>query len=631
MRNSRLLIFVLALALPASFAQADADLCEGVTGTNDLSTQMPPVEDQGLSPWCATFSAKAVLDFSVHASCVKNSGDSSCKYSDANEISPSDINSLSLSNPESLRGKSFTLSDGDATVSLLEGVQKAGAATQAEWPFNQTLFLDQPKDIPLLAKLNGFYSDERDVYGPTAKNSSPDRCKQPRPFADLLKNYSDIREVADQALAANPNDPDKARGQYLDELAQKHFPAPEGLIRKPIAPPFNITSVSYLNDKQFIGHIVDSLKKSEPLATDVCVYQLEANAGMKDNHGPHSDSCGAHGMTIVGVRRAENGKCQIHIRNSWGEGWPAGGPEKGYAWIDYDAYLGSLDHHDFTTSDGKISKNIPSLVSIETRTPGSPIQNTIVTENLVATGQTAGLNLEGPGRQESVTPQGKTIETGQFKAGYLVSGERRLGDGTVMTGSYDSTGNLTGEGTSTLANGTVLKGTFAAGFFVHGVQKFSTGQVSTGNFDANGALNGVGSITLANGQTQEGTFANNKLTDGKMTLASGQVLEGKFDNGRLTQGIYRFAKGDGPTGLFSGTLGPTGTFTSGWAKNMPGITVGGEGGYFFTGKLDDGKMKCGLAKKGSKSYCFTDSGSAFSSDAGTYASCHCDAIPDSVR
>ena len=124
---------------------------------------------------------------------------------------------------------------------------------QAEWPFNQTLFLNQPQDIPLLAKLNGFYSDERDVYGPTAKNVSAQRCRQPRAFAELLKNYSDLQEVADQALIANPTDPEKAKGQYLDNLAQKHFPAPQGVTPKPIVPAFNISSVNYSNDKQFIG------------------------------------------------------------------------------------------------------------------------------------------------------------------------------------------------------------------------------------------------------------------------------------------------------------------------------------------------------------------------------------------
>ena len=100
----RLLHFVSVLLLSAGLAQADADLCEGVSDTDDLSPQMPPIEDQGLSPWCATFSTKALLDFNVHANCLKNAGNS-CKYDDSSQISPPDLSSMSVANPEESRGK----------------------------------------------------------------------------------------------------------------------------------------------------------------------------------------------------------------------------------------------------------------------------------------------------------------------------------------------------------------------------------------------------------------------------------------------------------------------------------------------------------------------------------------------
>ena len=365
--------------------------------------------------------------------------------------------------------------------------------------------------------------------------------------------------------------------------------------------------------------------------TDVCVYQLENNAGMKDNHGPQSDDCGAHAMTIVGIRKSPGGKCEVHIRNSWGEGWPVGGQEKGYAWIDVDAYLKSLDRHVSKDSYGRMEPNIPSLISIATRAQDAPIQNTIVSANRVAIGQTTGFGLDGQGTQEFNTPQGKLVEKGLFKNGNLISGEKHLENGQVLIGTFNSAGNLSGEGTATSSDGREVKGTFEAGRLVRGVQKFSDGQISAGTFDASGNLNGVGSLKTKTGDLEEGTFAKNELVSGKLTLANGPVMEGTFENGRLTKGIYRFAADSGPAGFFSGTMAPGGIFLTGWAKNMPGITVGGEAGFLFTGKLDTRQMKCGLAKKGSKAFCFNDSGTAFPSDVGTYAACHCEAFPASLR
>ena len=501
------LLTIFAIAAQAVFAASPSagaeDPCQGPAMEKDLETQMPPVDAQGASEWCGTFTAKALLDFNAHAVCQKQQGQASksCDYGPTTRFSAEDINSVSSDGSESVRGKTFDLRrEGKDIMSLLEGVQEKGAVSDQDLPFNQTLFLGTDESIPLISKLLGYYSDERE----RALSGNP-ACARPPSFSEIENTIPNLRKIADEVAKIYP-DVTQGKSEFLDRISKLpgfSIPSDVQARRKVLHPSFAITQYKTRDDLDYESRVLDSLKQGQPLAASVCYWDLIKNAGINEQAPPNPKDCGPNGMVIVGISRDGAGKCKMHLRNSRGDSWPAGkgdGKADGTVWVDAGAFMKSLDRTD----------GLADLHSIRPSDAPEPANE-----------------IHGDGYHFL----GKTAQGAQLK------GVLELSEGVVFDGAFDP----------------------KTGVLLHGTVHYKSGD---GKADAD---------------TQSGTFT---LNDARVVLDGEHCKLSKID-GSSEEGVFHNGK------FVSGSLVKTPT----------------DGGWLYTGHLEQGSFTCGFVVKAGQKMC----------------------------
>lgn len=490
-----LLVFLL-FSLPAGAVTTTKYLrgCGGVS--EDLQKDMPPVDNQLQSPWCASFSAKALLEYHRH---VNRPGDT---YQ--NRVSVMDVNSWNSVNPDSSRGKLPNIADGGSVYHILEGVQVSGQLySEADFPFDQALF---DWDRGTLARLTRYYEAKKTFSFGSLCADCGEKGSENR---TLEKQFPSISEFVAGA---------KDSGSFLSAMAKKYpvIAGPRaGAKREPVEA-FNIQSSEFSNGDAFLDEVAKNLREKRPMAASVCANQLLRLPGLGQGMvaPPSSASeCGEHALIVMGMKLID-GQCQLNVRSSWGTQWPQpkGG---GSAWIPVKDFL--------RVSASKPGKGEIVLFSVTKRAPDAAVENTQIFSD--------GGSYSGPTKKGQPDGQGKA----------------RDASGTIIQGEFKN-GQLNGKGKIIRPNGGGFsEGTFVQGSFVSGNHEgtMSDGSTYKGAF-SNNRPNGKGRLVLPNGTVMEGIFKDGALAEGNfrglIDPAANLYYDGPLVNGSTTP-AGKFQKG----------------------------------------------------------------------------------------
>lgn len=108
-------------------------------------------------------------------------------------------------------------------------------------------------------------------------------------------------------------------------------------------------SISYEEDKEVgkkMRHVNAILLSGKSIATSMCATTFMDRSNCQKDYdcevGPVGENkeCGAHAVVITGSKMVD-GKCQLQIRNSWGEGAPIHG------WVDAKTFLDTTYRIDY--------------------------------------------------------------------------------------------------------------------------------------------------------------------------------------------------------------------------------------------------------------------------------------------
>jgi hypothetical protein len=377
---------------------------------------MPPIDDQGQSPWCQTFAVKGVLDYEIHEACL-NGGGTSCDYGAANRVSAEDLNALRADAPPSERGNAYELVNSDSTLKILLGAQKGiqngdktvGPAMEQDLPMNQSVFYSSASQTALIMRLTDYYESQA--------HSSADcpNCETTAETRDSLTQIPDLLNAARQSADLST---------FADRVTpQREIPQSVKDVRKPFPAPFNVSWLRTINQAALMSALVDTLKtQRQPLLTDVCILQLDSALGIHGDgvQASPSDSCGAHAMTIVGFRKLGT-QCEVHLRNTWGATWPEDRNGDGSVWADEASFLSSLNKN----------QGDYSLYHVESRTATAPVRNKYSSNGEEEEGIFDSRFRLIDGEQKNVKMSDDSRYTGTLKNGLLVCGTLTKTDGTV--------------------------------------------------------------------------------------------------------------------------------------------------------------------------------------------------------
>lgn len=507
----------------------------------DIVPDMPPVDDQMQSPWCATFTAKALLEHFYHRPPVNTSN--------TRRFSSFDLNSLSNFASRESRGRipDFAGDLQPNPMNFLEAMQTSGAVhLEEDLPFDQAYF---DKD-GVIQRLSQYYENNR----PLLFYEDGFQCRdQSAPSIGLERQFTELATT----LAASDT-----REKFMAALGRTRvlYPLPRaGSARVELKPPFNYRAIMPRTGDQYVEELQKNLTARRPTAVSVCANQLQQLPGLGENLVPLTESekrnCGPHAVVVVGMRKVGN-DCQVLIRNSWGTNWPnaAGG---GHAWIKLNQLLA-------VSAKGHMN-------SISERAAGTPAQNRRdFDDGAYYVGETHRLQPNGKGvlKAEKKTMEGKfengqlvegklhdqqgNLFVGKFVEGQFTEGKMKtkLQDGAVYEGDYKNL-QITGQGKLTKADGSVSQGRFLNGQFMEGTYNgfFTNGSRYAGGF-RNGMATGQGKQTFPNGDFREGTFENGRFMSGRfkgvIDEARGLYYDGQIVNGSTTQPDRFFDKDGNP-------------------------------------------------------------------------------------
>ncbi len=482
----------------------------------DLHENFGPIRSQAQAPWCATFTATALVEHFIK----KETGVS-------RQLSRTDANSIMSTRPLDNKGmpiRDIDLAEGSNSLNILEGIQNVGGLyDRSELPFDSALFGHNK----LLEKL-------QDYYAQTESNDCID-CLDlavqggPLDSTNAKNQLSNIRRLS-HSLDEFLNKVNKDLGNQIYRL----LPLNSNATRVPV-PPYNVKRNSHANGDQYIEGLVNSLKNGRPQIASVCYNKLHRNIT-----GQHIGSdCGDHAMVMVGSR-THNGTCQVLLRNSHGRSWPSSSnadPGGGYQWVNVNDFLGAVRKQDNNTSiTVEITKRAPPIDQVKNDIP--------LLDGSRYVGRTWQGKLEGSGSLYS--PDGSLEGQGRFENGRQVDGEILIkfhNSTDTFWGNFYRHNNMIyphNKGKVSNSRGEIIEeGEYSQGRFINGTSdrlKFTNGQSYKGHV-RNSVPNGQGELfnskgeRIAVGVFRDGNIFTGQLFKYPVTVRSGNKLfTGNIEN-----------------------------------------------------------------------------------------------------
>jgi hypothetical protein len=435
---------------PAAFTKTkNTSNCGG--DTPDLRAELPPIEDQMHSSWCASFTEKTMLEYRYHQLHPKD------KY--ATRFSVVDINSKDSLMDEAAVGMTPNLAGGASIMQLLEGAQGAGELLrEADWPFEPEYFNPGGQ----VAQLTEYYQHMlpyAEAKALQCRDLSPTNLQLEKDFSNILQALQDSYELDD----------------FVSKVTQENpiYPAPHLWAKSvPIKPPLFYRSFRAREGDQYLEELRSVLQQHQPAAIEICGIQMEKISGLGAGPIPPAldKKCGRH-QILVSRLLTVNGKCMVELRNSWGTAWPysADRGSGGYGLVSLDELL----HLASPEKDGGFG-----VVSL--KDPKSPdAGNTAEEAGWTFTGST----LAGNPYDGKFTGQ-------KVDSGYFYDGEIRIGVPS-------------GKGHQIKDDGADLQGEFSDGKLVSGSYKGPWNGKKNLNYDGpilNGKPTTAGHWTDASGK-----------------------------------------------------------------------------------------------------------------------------------
>jgi len=402
----------------ATCALAAQDPCAGPDMNIDLEDNMPPIADtdQHRGERCTTFAAKSVLDYNIHLACQKQHPEDAkaCAYTPNTMLSAEDLQANDANQSPDVRGKFVDLySSGSDFSDVFQGAQKYGALTDSQLPLDQAMYVDSGNGTALIERLDSFCED-------MSKKNAGGSCPQDEEFKQLQKLFPQLLQIAAQA---------KSEADFKKGIEQAYYPISESLQneRKPVLPAFNVKEFMSDDPAAFKAQIVDTLVKDhQPAAVPLCIYTIMKGANI-DEPMNDKDPCGLHGMTVVGFKKSGN-ECMVHMRNTWGDGWPVAQKGDGTVWIKMDLMVQAVKE--------RMAPRSLRMDSIVPRDPGAPIQNEEIRDGQSFIGETWHHLWHHGVMKRRIKGGVNLVENGNFigENNMFVHGTLSYGNGSTFTG-----------------------------------------------------------------------------------------------------------------------------------------------------------------------------------------------------
>ena len=198
------------------------------------------------------------------------------------------------------------------------------------------------------------------------------------------KYRNDLQAILAEVSARAGN-----KSDFMQGVATKEFPVPDSVkaTRKPVNPAFgSITQYSSDDANQIKAEASSIFWKGQhqPATTSICMEKFGINTGVNDGlpvfDKDHPPACMGHELTLIGFRKTEDGKCEVHVRNSWGDHWPDSRKGDGNTWVDANQFFSCIE---------PARSREPDCFDLDqpSRSGETPIRNQMETPKTILTGQ----------------------------------------------------------------------------------------------------------------------------------------------------------------------------------------------------------------------------------------------------
>lgn len=501
------------LSSPVSFAQKvmlktknkenTFNACPVEAG-NALRLREPmPVMDQLNSPWCATFTAAYQLKHYARQNGVKLPLNLN--------LSVLDLNQKTDDSEHGIPGH-FMITNGAKIDSVLSGVQKNNFRIKTE-------------------KSQPFVLGDEALVGKAYQNwlsqlENKLRDKNTGDIASILVEQSGSGYQIKGKLHGKKNSEGMVISGLEPQALQTSFSQnyPESYPDEIQVPPFRWSRESFQTrdpkgQKEFADALASQLRNQTPIGISICGSQLKKD-WMESSGIPldsafkrvlKNDPCGEHGITVIGMRKNEEGRCLVELQNSWGESWNGDGR--------IEVPIERLASYDLLK---KKDAGTVKIVTIQKDARGSNANEMKNFDGTHYLGQVANNKFEGQGR---LTESNGGIFEGTFVNGNPVSGRAQ---GIIYSVQDPQTKKIsirrfTGE----VISGSPDPRSEVRDYLMQGNGRLEddSGFYQEGLFEKNRFINGRTKTTTSDGNVFEGTQVNNRFQDGIMILKDGRRVK----------------------------------------------------------------------------------------------------------
>lgn len=308
--------------LAADVKPLSKDLPESLCKSADFTNRFPPVRNQGAMPLCAAFATAALVE---EQNFLKNGGPPKA-------LSPIDSIGCTWSLGETEYGN-WGLDPHDAMKCALD---QKGLCEESKAPFQlakgqfECVFTFKPQ--PCL------YEKIRNTYTNTLRCEDSGFKVRASNFKQVRKFAEDLTWYLGNSISTTEVMQEIEKGKPWPEFS-KSIRIPKACRDSRLSIPDNLKVTTYEGREREKGDSTRAILRAFQLgvssSVSVDVQKYFKAVGIK---APTSDSL--HQLVVNGMR-FRNGRCEFHMRNSWGEGAPLNG------WVEAKTVLENISyvHH----------------------------------------------------------------------------------------------------------------------------------------------------------------------------------------------------------------------------------------------------------------------------------------------
>ena len=283
-----------------------------------VESQMPPIQEQGPTNWCAAFSTADLLNYFVHSKSHE-------PYSDGNKVAVLDL----IADGQKYllpAATSIGPDQGYYPLALLIGAQEESARDEPgglRSLAGMTAEQDDPHAKSIVEALFTAYSDDHTIISASGSVCRPSITRDSR-FASWLETVMHVNGGLSRGFDEKSR-PDLFSIDEYQAFCERSDQ--ETKAKKIHIPPFTANQFQTSDLHGYLSKLRGLLQEKTPASISICGNDIDPlNTAASVHTGDH---CGGHMMTAVGAAWVD-GACKIRLRNSWGKDWGTDSPPAGY-------------------------------------------------------------------------------------------------------------------------------------------------------------------------------------------------------------------------------------------------------------------------------------------------------------